>query len=298
VGFLSPWFLGGLAALGLPVYIHLLRQYKQTPVPFSSLMFFERRTQSSIKHRRLKYLLLFALRCLFIFLLVLAFSRPFVRSSVAGSITSGKRVVFALDNSFSMRQDDRFSRAKADALSAVNSLGDSDRGQVITFGGAAKLLTEMIGDKQALRAAIQSVEPGDDASSYSELSRVLRSTAETVKSDITAEVFTDDQKSSWPASFGDARLDPGTRLVLHSYADKFIPNFTVESVDAPRRVFDTKKVRTLATIAGFNTPDATRTVTLVANGKTLESKQVKVPANGRATAEFLTLDAPYGNTKC
>ena len=41
--------------------IHLLRQYRSTPHPFSSLMFFERRTQSSIKHRRLQYLLLLAL---------------------------------------------------------------------------------------------------------------------------------------------------------------------------------------------------------------------------------------------
>ena len=73
------------------------------------------------------------------------------------------------------------------------------------------------------------------------------------QSDITAEVFTDLQKSSWPASFADVRLDSGTKLNVHSYADKAIPNFTVESVDAPRRVFDTKKVRTVATIAGFNT---------------------------------------------
>jgi hypothetical protein len=298
MGFLAPWFLGGLAVLGLPLYVHLLRQYKQTPMPFSSLMFFERRTQSSIKHRRLKYLLLFALRCLFVFLLALAFSRPFVRSSAAGGVVSGKRVVVALDNSFSMRQGDRFAQAKKDALDAVQSLGDADKGQVITFGGAAKLLTEMTGDKQVLRGAVSGIEPGDDASSYSELSRVLRSVAETVKSDITAEVFTDLQKSSWPASFADARLDPGTKLNVHSYASTAIPNFTVESVDAPRRVFDTKKVRTVATVAGFNTPDATRTVTLVANGKTLESKQVKVPANGRATVEFLTLDAPYGLTKC
>jgi hypothetical protein len=298
VGFFAPWFLGGLAVLGLPVYIHLLRQYKQTPMPFSSLMFFERRTQSSIKHRRLKYLLLFALRCLFIFLLVLAFSRPFIKSSAAASAISGKRVVIALDNSFSMRQGGHFAQAKKDALDAVASLSDADRGQLITFGGAAKLVTEMTGDKQALRGAIQAVEPGDDASSYSELSLVLRSTAETLKTPVTAEVFTDLQKSSWPASFADARLDPSTKLNIHSYADKAVPNFTVESVDAPRRVFDTKKVRTLATIAGFNTPDATRTVSLVANGKTLETKQVKVPANGRATAEFLTLDAPYGMTKC
>jgi hypothetical protein len=298
VGFLAPWFLGGLAVLGLPVYIHLLRQYKQTPMPFSSLMFFERRTQSSIKHRRLKYLLLFALRCLFILFLVLAFSRPYISSSAASGLTSGKRVVIALDNSFSMRLSDHFTKAKKDALDAVSALGDGDRGQVITFGGAAKLLTEMTADKQVLRGAIQGIGPGDDASSYSELSRVLRSISETLKSDITAEVFTDLQKSSWPASFADVRLDSGTKLNVHSYADKAIPNFTVESVDAPRRVFDTKKVRTVATIAGFNTPDATRTVTLVANGKTLETKQVKVPANGRATVEFLTLDAPYGMTKC
>ena len=298
MGFIAPWFLGGLALLGLPVYIHLLRQYKQTPMPFSSLMFFERRTQSSIKHRRLKYLLLFTLRCLFIFLLVLAFSRPFLKSSAVAGATSGKRVIIALDNSFSMRQGDHFTQAKKDALDAVQSLGQGDRGQVITFGGAAKLITEMTGDKQALRAAIAAIEPGDDASSYSELSRVLRSAAESQKNDITAEVFTDLQKSSWPASFSDARLDPGTKLNIHSYADKAVPNFTVENVDAPRRVFDTKKVRTLATIAGFNTPDSTRTVTLLANGKTLESKQVKVPANGRAVAEFLTLDAPYGVTKC
>jgi len=42
-------------------------------VPFSSLMFFERRTQSSIKHRRLRYLILFALRSLLFVLLALAF---------------------------------------------------------------------------------------------------------------------------------------------------------------------------------------------------------------------------------
>ncbi len=298
MGFLAPWFLGGLAVLGLPLYIHLLRQYKQTPMPFSSLMFFERRTQSSIKHRRLKYLLLFALRCLFVLLLALAFARPYIASSAARSAFGGKKVVIALDNSFSMRQDGHFDAAKKDAVSAVNSLGDGDRGQVITFGGAAKLLTEMTADKQALRAAVEGIEPGDDASSYAELSRVLRSASETQKSDITAEVFTDLQKSSWPASFADSRLDNGTTLSVHTYGGKALPNFTVENVDAPRRVFDTKKVRTVATIAGFNTPEATRTVTLVANGKTLETKQAKVPAGGRATVEFLTLDAPYGMTKC
>lgn len=298
MGFLAPLFLGGIAAIGLPVYVHLLRQYRQTPMPFSSLMFFERRTQSSIKHRRLKYFLLFALRCLFVALLVLAFARPFIRSTKIAAASGSRTYIFAVDNSFSMRQGDRFAVAKKAALDQINSIRDADRGQIIAFGGPARLVTDMTTDKQALRAAVNSLDQGDDASSYSELARALRSSSETLKTAITAHVFTDSQKSSWPAAFSDARLDDGTTLIIHPATDKAPPNWTVENVEAPRRVFDTKKVRTVATIAGYNTEESTRKVTLVANGKVLETKSVKVPQNGRATVEFLALDAPYGLTRC
>ena len=64
-------FLAGALAVGLPIYVHLLRQYRQTPIKFSSLMFFEPRTQSSIKHRRLRYLLLLSLRMALLVLLAL-----------------------------------------------------------------------------------------------------------------------------------------------------------------------------------------------------------------------------------
>jgi hypothetical protein len=298
LGFLTPWFLLGAAAVGLPIYVHLLRQYRQKPVPFSSLMFFERRTQSSIKHRRLKYLLLFALRCAFIALLVLAFARPYVHSSAIANANGGRTIVFAIDNSFSMRQDDRFTKAKDAARDEIRKMRETDRGQLVTFGGPGKLITDMTSDRQLLLGALAALEPGDDTSSYAEIARIFRSTSESLKTDIEAQIFTDDQKSSLPAAFSDLRLDDGTKLVVHSFADKAIPNWTVENVDAPRRVFDTKKVRTVATIAGFNTTDATRKVTLVANGKTVESKDLKVTADGRATVEFLTLDVPYGLTKC
>src|SRR6202044_1531245 len=94
------------------------------------------------------------------------------------------------------------------------------------------------------------------------------------------------------------KLDDGTKLEIHPVASAAVPNWTVENVEAPRRGFDTKKGRTGATISGYGTVEAVRKVTLLANGKPLESKQVKVPANGRATVEFLTLDAPYGLTRC
>ncbi len=116
MGFLAPWFLGGLAALGVPVFVHLLRKHVTIPRPVSSLMFFERGTQSSTRHRRLRYLLLFALRSALVLLVVLAFADPFMRRPATDA--NGRLLLIVLDNSFSMRAGTRFADAKQQALAA------------------------------------------------------------------------------------------------------------------------------------------------------------------------------------
>src|ERR1700733_16253047 len=101
MGFLAPWFLAGLAALGVPVFVHLLRKHVTTPRPVSSLMFFERGIQSSTRHQRLRYLLLFALRTGLLLLLVLAFANPFIRRANAG--VNDRLLLLVVDDSFSMK---------------------------------------------------------------------------------------------------------------------------------------------------------------------------------------------------
>src|SRR5271154_5189543 len=102
MGFLAPWFLAGLAAVGLPIWIHLLKRHRTDPRLFPSLMLFEKREQSSVKHRRLEYLLLFALRVAMLLLLALLFANPFIRRSATRA--DGKQMlVIAVDQSFSMR---------------------------------------------------------------------------------------------------------------------------------------------------------------------------------------------------
>jgi hypothetical protein len=96
-----------------------------------------------------------------------------------------------------------------------------------------------------------------------------------------------------PPGFTDLRLDPSTRLVFHQIGQA-APNWTVENVNAPTRIYDPKKVHIQATIAGFGAPAAKRNVALVLNGKTVQTKTAEVPENGRAQVEFLGLDAPYG----
>jgi len=293
VGFLAPWFLAGAVAIGLPFYIHLLRQYRSTPHPFSSLMFFERRTQSSIKHRRLRYLLLLSLRVLLLLLIALAFANPFV-SRVGGAAGGRKMLVIAVDNSFSMRFDDHLARAKQAALNAVSQLNPGERGQVLAVGSRVHFLTQPVEEADQLKAAIQGIQPSDEQSSYGELARALRTISQSSHIPLEVHFASDLQKSSMPPAFADLRLASDTKLVFHSVADSRDPNWMVESVTAPAKIYDPKKVRVQAVIAGVNTAAAKRTVSLALDGKVLESKTVDVPANGRVSAEFLSLDSPHG----
>ena len=88
----------------------------------------------------------------------------------------------------------------------------------------------------------------------------------------------DMQKSSLPPAFADLRLGSDTNLVFHSVADSKEPNWMVESVTAPAKIYDPKKVRVQAVIAGTGASEpAKRTVSLALDGKVLESKSVDVP---------------------
>jgi hypothetical protein len=293
VGFLAPWFLAGAVAVGLPLWIHLLRQYRSTPHPFSSLMFFERRTQSSIKHRRLRYLLLLALRVALLLLMALAFANPFVNRTSAGP-GARKLLVLAVDNSFSMRYDGRLERAKQQALNAVSRLNPGERGQVLAVGSRVHFMTQAIEDPAQLRAAIASIQPSDERSSLGELARTLRTLAQSARMPLEVHFASDMQKSSLPPAFADLRLGSDTNLIFHSVADSRQPNWMVESVTAPAKIYDPKKVRVQAVIASVGADAAKRTVSLALDGKVLESKSVDVPANGRAAVEFLSLESPHG----
>jgi len=297
MGFLTPWFLAGVAAVGLPVWLHLLRKHKSTPLPFASLRFFERRTQSSIKHRRLRYLTLLALRTALLALLALAFAHPYVPRRLLPLDRSGAVTVLAIDNSLSMRTGDRLSQARDMARSVVRGLGPGRRAQVLAFGSRVEAMSEVTADHAALDAAIAAIAASDARTSFAELARSLGSIANLLRLPLTVHLYSDMQQSGMPANFNDLRLNPGIEFRPHALATGPTPNFTVENVVAPRRVFGGRKTRVLATVAGYNAPQATRQVTLKLNGREVESKKVEVPAGGRASVEFLSMDVPYGRNR-
>jgi hypothetical protein len=300
MGLLAPWFLGGLAALSIPVFVHLLRKHVTTPRPVSSLMFFERGTQSSTRHRKLRYLLLFALRFALMLLVVLAFANPFIRRASADA--NGHLLLIVLDNSFSMRAENHFALAKQQALTTLSAKPHSSKAQIIALGGRLDVLTQPITDEAQLRAALESIQLGDGHANFGDLGRSLRALSDTVHTPIDLHLFSDLQRTAMPANFADMVLPGNAVLTLHPAATSAaMPNWTVESIEAPAELADPKdpkRSRVHAIVAGFSTPAITKTVTLVVNGKAIATRKVDVPANGRAAVEFAPLDVGYGFNRC
>ena len=295
MGFLAPWFLIGVAGLGAPLYLHLLRRQTTTPRPFSSLMFFEPRTQSSMRHRRLRYLWLLALRLALLALLVLAFANPYLLRPAA-SVTSNRLTAIVLDRSFSMRAGQRFLTAQRQALATL--AGVRGPAQVMALGSRLEVLTQPSSDHAVLRGAIADLTPGYGRADLGELARGMKQVSETTPTPVTLDFFSDLQQSSLPASFRDALLPANVTLVLHPSVEAAVPNWTVELVRAPTELWgspkQTQPARVEAVIAGYGTPAAPRRVSLHVNGKVVGTQTVAVPASGRATVVFDAVVFPYG----
>jgi len=298
MGLFAPWFLAALAGVALPLYLHLLKKHNRPPKPVPSLMLYESRVVSSTKHRRLDHILLLTLRLLLLTLLILAFANPFINRDAA-ALASNRLVLLVVDNSFSMRAGTRLADAKDAAISVLAGKGAA-RGQVATFGSQLKLMTQPIEDQSALRAAVQSIQPGDGHGTFGELARAVRATAEAIHTPIELHVFSDMQRGDLAATFSDMALPGNVKVITHAVVTKAQPNWTVESVDVPGQVWgkDAKPVHVQAVVAGYGTTAAQRNVSLVVNGKTTATKNVAVPANGRATVDFPALEVPYGFNRC
>lgn len=299
MGFIAPWFLVGSLALGIPVFVHLLRKHVTVPLPVSSLMFFERGTQSSTRHRRLRYLLLFALRLLLVLLIVLAFANPFLRRPANAS---GSLLLIVLDNSFSMRAEDHFANAKQQALEKLEAKPHSQRAQVIALGGGVQLLTQPTSDAEQLKTALNSMEVGDGHASFADLGRSVRALAESSPGPAELHLFSDVQRTAMPDNFAEAVLPGNVKLVIHSVAGNSVPsNWTIESISAPVELTDPKDPRisrVKAVIASFAPAETDKTVALIVNGRSISSKTIKVPANGRVPVEFAPIDVNYGFNRC
>ena len=108
--FLYPSFLYALAAVSIPVIIHLYNFRRFKTVYFSNVQFLKNVKEDTKSKSQLKHLLILLLRILAISAIVMAFARPFVpaaKESSATAVKKGDIVSVYVDNSFSMEAESK-----------------------------------------------------------------------------------------------------------------------------------------------------------------------------------------------
>lgn len=290
MSFLNPLFLIGLAAVAIPIIVHLVRRTRAKKIEFPSLMFVRQVPQRTIRRKRLINLLLLALRCLALLCLVLAFARPYFSGSGAAEANGRtKATVILLDTSFSMRYGKRFDDAKAKARSIVSEAGGSDQVALATFGQGYEVLSRFTNDKGKLNALIDSSQAGLGSTAYTQ---ALRGAEELMKEATTKDrrivLISDYQAAGWKQADTSYRLSNDIKLVTNDVGEADAANLAITEVNAQPVIYQQKYADKLAArIANFS--DEARDnvqVEFQLNDHTVEKRQVKIAARDTVLVEF------------
>jgi hypothetical protein len=297
MGFLSPVLLSLFAVLAVPLWLHLRRKRRQTPVEFPSLRYLKLAAARMRRQARVEDVGLLLLRLLLVALLALAFARPVVRSGGAW-LGTGRSVesVVVIDATASMgwrgEAGTRFEAAKRLARDWITGLDASDAAALwILTDRLEKPVPLPIGDRGFLLQQLDALKPSEGSSGLAPAFHAAREWAESRgagRKELV--VITDNQKSAWDwpadAFFRNSWKNNGVSLVVLAPDELRALNVAVESLD-----WDFLSVREGALLTGIakvvNHGDAPTSDLLECRvgGQVVLRKPVELPAGG-------TVDVP------
>lgn len=300
LGFLVPAFLAGLAALLVPLVIHLRHREWERPRRFPSLMFLRRIPIRSARRRRITDWLLLLLRAGVFAALVAAFARPFFRRNEPVTAAAPARaVVVLLDRSMSMSHREVWPAALDSARRMVGSLRPQDRVAVILFDEEAEVAQPLTLDHATALAAISTARPSARGTRYAAGLRAARQVLATA-SGVAGEVLvvTDLQRSGL-AGLAGLELPASTevRAVLVRPASR--ANATLVSADV-QRVSSGERTQLLvaARVSSREQGSPRRArLALMVNGRAAGSREVTLPPDGAVTASFDPVPLPAGRAQ-
>ena len=289
--FLAPFFLLGLAGLAIPVVIHLTQREKKQVVHFPSLMFIRRIPYQSVRRRAIRHWLLLCLRLAALALIVLAFARPLLTTSELGAAAGAgaREVVILLDQSYSMGFGGRWAEAQAAARTVVDGLQPFDRVSLVMFDETAEIALRSAGDQDRLRAAIDTAQPNDHATSFAPALKVAGSIlVESALPRREVVVVSDFQRGGWRGEEG-AEIPPGTAVIPSAVTgDASDPNLTIAAISLARTTqAGQERVTVTANVVNRSAVDVTtQSLTLELGDRAIETEQVDVVAGGITPITF------------
>ena len=273
VSFLSPLFLIGAIAAALPILLHLFHRKTEVVIDFPAVRLLTRAPVQQHRRRRLRELLLLALRVAALVVLAISFARPYLAGAAAPE--SAPVTVIAVDTSMSLSAPNQFDRAKEAALRAVDAAPAAHAIALVSFADSAAVPVEPTTDRSAARAAIARLAPGPGGTRY----RTALSRASEVigARDARVVMITDLQQAGWEAN-DDGGLPDGIDVEIVSIAP---PAANLAVTFAERR-----DGSVAASIQNYGSLEAKTTARLILEGKELATADVTVAPLASADVEL------------
>lgn len=242
--FLSPLVLAGMAALSIPVILHLMNRFRSRTTDWAAMRFLVTTVRRSERKVRLRDLFLLFVRCLLVALLVFAFARPAIEGQAGFGGAEGGPVaaVLLLDHSASMGRasgaETNFDRARG----AVREWLDAHEGRSLAaLHLVSDRSTSLVSEPQDQFALIRSlVDEAEITDRSTDLLRGIRLACESLRtvSDLPREVrvYTDGQATAWGEPEELKRIAeryPGIRIVpVWIGGDEPPANLAITSLEA------------------------------------------------------------------
>ncbi|MGK0296687.1 MAG: hypothetical protein ACI9XC_000277 [Gammaproteobacteria bacterium] len=292
---IAPLFLLGLVSIALPIWLHRMNTQSPKRERFSSAMFLEESTQQTYIRKQLQYILLLALRILFLIIMVLAFAKPLITKPpvIVGGEDSVLHMI-VVDTSFSMKYGDWLNIASDTARQIVSELEDEDLAQIFSASNGVEILNNPTNNQDVLRATISMLTSGygrlDMGVLIANLDRIVAEYGNAV----TIHLISDFQESGLPSKFADLIPDSLnnnlTGVEIYTVAGNDISNLYIESVDRINAGLD---VRVRSNI----TNPVETTVRLQINGELHEQKMETISESGLALFQFTPAEYEPGENR-
>ena len=269
VSFLSPLFLVGAVAAAVPILLHFFHRRTEVVIDFPAVSLLKRVPVQQHRRRRLRELLLLALRVVALLLLTLSFVRPYFAGQTASA--AAPVTVIAIDTSMSMTAPGRFDRARDAAARAASSAPASHALALIGFADSAHVVVHPTTDRSAITAALSQLTAGNGGTRF----RTALSRASEIigARDGRLVVITDLQQAGWESNDAGG-LPDGVDVDVISVPPPS-GNLAVTSAEKRDR-------RIVASIQNYSNSEARAPVRIFADGKEIARTDVTIGPNGAA----------------
>lgn len=295
IGFLAPAFLAALAALTVPLLLHLRHRDRNRPMRFPSFMFLEQLTIRTESRQRLTDWPLLLLRLLALSLVVFAFARPLLKDrKLAGEASNTKVVVIMLDRSESMGYEGVWPRALDSARAIIDRLDNRDRVALIAYDDAAEVLSRLTEDHASVRGMLTAVKPLNRGTRLAPALRTARQVLLDAPFDASEVVVISDLQRSSAVGIAGVEFPSGVAVRGVAVGNDNWTNSAIRAVDATRVSEGGRQMLAVKARVESHGLGDTRAISasLTINGREAASMPATLRHEGETVITFTPVPAP------